>query len=183
MVDAAEHDCQDSPEVRHATREKAYHYTESGLPHVYLTGIRYFVCRQCGKQAAEIPAVKSLLREIARAVVECEGRLTGAEIRFLRKRLGKKATEFAQIVGVTPEQVSRWENDSNPPEPSADKLIRLYYALLSDDRKLQRRFGRDMHEELERWLAKLPSDEHLERIQAAHGRRKDWKVDLVGAEK
>ena len=63
---------------------------------------------------------------IARAIVETEVRLTGPEIRFLRKRLGKKAVEFAQIVGVTPEQVSRWENNANLPDASTDKLIRAY---------------------------------------------------------
>ena len=125
MVEPSEHRCEERCKARQATREKPYHFTESGLPNVYLSGIRYFVCAQCGKHAAEIPAVKQLLAVIARAIVECEGRLTGVEIRFLRKRLAKKASEFAKIVGVTPEQVSRWENDANPPEPSADKLIRL----------------------------------------------------------
>ncbi len=179
MVEAAEQDCRNFSEIRQATRAKPYHFAECGLPNVYLVGIRYLICRKCGTQAAEIPAVKQLLGLIARIVVEGEGKLTGAEIRFLRKRLGKKASEFARMVGVTPEQVSRWENDSNPPEPSADKLIRLYYALLSGDRRLQRKLHRDMHAELESWLARLPGDVHLERIQAARSRKREWKVEPV----
>lgn len=74
-------------------RPVPYHFTECGLPGVWLSGIRYFECPSCGAQSAEIPAVSQLLALIARALVEKESKLTGAEIRFLRKRLGKKAVE------------------------------------------------------------------------------------------
>src|SRR2546422_739289 len=84
MVENNEHDCRQFAEARQATLRKPYHFVDCGLPNVYLAGIRYFVCRKCGKRAAEIPAVKQLLTNIAAAVVEQEGRLTGAEIRFLR---------------------------------------------------------------------------------------------------
>jgi DNA-binding transcriptional regulator YiaG len=50
--------------------------------------------------------------------------LTGQQIRFLRSYFGKSSRDFAKIIGVTPEQVSRWENGHNAPEKSADKLIR-----------------------------------------------------------
>ncbi len=178
MVENNEHDCRQFAEARRATLRKPYHFVDCGLPNVYLAGIRYFVCRKCGKRAAEIPAVKQLLTNIAAAVVEQEGRLTGAEIRFLRKRLGKKAAEFGGIIGVSPEQVSRWENDSNPPEKSAEKLIRLCYTLLSGDKRLRRRFGKDVRQ-LEGWLAALPSDEHIERIQASRGKKQEWEVEPV----
>ena len=181
MVEQNEHRCEGLVDARKATIEHPYHFTDSGLPNVYLIGIDYSVCPKCGKQSAEIPAVKQLLKLIARLVVEGEGRLTGAEIRFLRKRLGKKATEFAAIIGVTAEQVSRWENDSNSPEPSTDKLIRVCYALLAGDKKLQRKFSEDVNVELERWLTGLPGQKRLMKIQASRSRAREWKVGPAAA--
>jgi putative zinc finger/helix-turn-helix YgiT family protein len=175
MVEPARKNCECDLEARQATKEEPYRFTESGLSNVYLSGVRYFVCPKCGKQSAEIPAVKRLLNLIARTIVERETRLGGQEIRFLRKRLGKKASDFAQIIGVTPEQVSRWENDANPPEASADKLIRVYYAMLSGDSQLRKRFAHDMESEFEKWLVSMSGRKQLLRIDAVPNRR-TWKI-------
>lgn len=175
MVEIAKHSCEICRETKRATHESPYHFTDSGLPNVYLTGIRYFVCAKCNKQAAEIPAVKELMKAIARAVVGKETSLSGPEIRFLRKRLGKKATEFAQIIGVVPEQVSRWENAANPPEKSADKLIRLYYSLESGDKALEKK----LHADMARLATVRAEPEHLQRIEAAIGRKQEWMAEPV----
>src|SRR5258708_1897130 len=147
MVEQHIHDLQE----KKATAESPYHFVNSGLPNVYLIGIKYKVCPVCGEQSADIPAIKQLMQVIARAIVDNEASLTGAEIRFLRKRLGKKSSELAKLVGVSVEQVSRWENDHNPPGGSADRLIRIYYAMLSGDRKLRDKMNR----EIESWLSTL----------------------------
>ncbi len=141
-------------EWRKATREEPYHFVDSGLPNVYLVGIKYRICA-CGTQSADIPAVKSLMVVIARAVVKKPAPLSGPEIRFLRKRLGKKSAVFGKIIGVTEEQVSRWENDKNSPEESADKLIRVFYCHLSGDAALRSQ----LDEHLEAWLATLPKQD------------------------
>lgn len=177
MVKEPQHRCEDHAEERRATFEHPYHFVESGLPNAYLAGIRYFVCRRCEKQAAEIPAVQALLSAIAGAVVEKEAPLSGAEIRFLRKRLGKKAAEFGQEIGVSPEEVSRWENDNASPSKSADKLIRIYYCVLSGDRKLKEKV--DTH--IDAWLRSLPGEGAVARGYCASRRRKEWKAEPVAA--
>lgn len=52
-------------------------------------------------------------------------RLTGAEIRFLRKHLGWSAEAFAGVIGVRPETVSRWENEKEPMGATSERLLRL----------------------------------------------------------
>jgi putative zinc finger/helix-turn-helix YgiT family protein len=168
------HCCEEVAVTRHATVGAPYHFVESGLPNVYLAGVRYFVCEECGLQTAEIPAAEKLMQAIARTSVESEVQLTGLEIRFLRKRLRKKAVEFAQIVGVSPEQVSRWEKGKNPPERSADKLIRLYYAEESGDRQLIRN--------ITDWLKAVPEATPISDIRANLSNR-EWKVKAAGAGK
>jgi putative transcriptional regulator len=155
-----------------ATLEKPYHFVGSGLPNVFLVGIKYQVCKTCGQQSADIPALKNLMVAIARAVVKKPFPLAGAEIRYLRKRLGKKASEFGRMVGVTEEQVSRWENDKNPPEESADKLIRLSYCVLSKDKALRKQ----LDEHLDAWLATLTQEEHSSLFQARL-RNHEWTTE------
>ena len=176
MVGYNTHDCRRSLRKRRATLENPYRFVDSGLPNVYLAGIRYGICRVCGMQSADIPAVKNLMMLLGRTIVESDAPLTGAEIRFLRKRLGIKSSEFAKIIGVSSEQVSRWENGRNQPEESADKLIRVFYCHLSGDRELRKKVDKHMDSWLHAWsgggqpggiLAKLRKDE--------------WKAESVPA--
>lgn len=161
-------------EERKATLVSPYHFVDSGLPNAYLVGIKYKVCQTCKMQTANIPAVKQLMQVLARAVVESSAPLTGDEIRFLRKRLGKKSAEFARIIGVSAEQVSRWENSHNPPEQSADKLIRVFYCMLSGDRELRRK----VNEEIECWLNALTGEKQSSEIKAKL-RNHEWKAEPV----
>jgi len=174
MVDHGTHDCRNSVEEAKATLRNPYHFVESGLPNVYLVGVKYRVCRVCGAQSADIPAIKNLLMALGRIIVESQAPLTGAEIRFLRKRLGKKSSEFARIIGVTTEQVSRWENGHNPPERSADKLIRISYCHLAGDRKLRVEVDR----KIEKWLSEWSLGESLTSIRARLSHQ-NWQAQAV----
>ena len=118
-----------------ATERAPFHFVDSGLPNIYLVGIRYFVYKS-GRVVAEIPAIKQLMQLIARHLIAKPGPLTGDEIRFLRKRLGEKQVNFSHAVGLEPETLSRAENGHQTLSESNDKLIRLYYALsaFDDDR-------------------------------------------------
>jgi putative zinc finger/helix-turn-helix YgiT family protein len=164
-------------EERKGTWEAPYHFVDSGLPNVYLVGIKYKICKTCGRQAAEIPAIKKLMQAIARAIVESEAQLTGPEIRFLRKRLGIKSSSFARVIGVSPEQVSRWENENSGHEQSADKLIRVFYALVSGDRKLRPVVD---EESIEHFLSMLHGQGQTPQIRAKL-RNNEWNVEPVPA--
>jgi putative zinc finger/helix-turn-helix YgiT family protein len=68
--------------------------------------------------------VGPMLQAIAAAVIKKPSRLASEEIRFLREHLQMSAKEFGRLLGVTPSQVSRWENGA-PMGATADRLVRM----------------------------------------------------------
>ncbi len=102
-----------------------YQYAASGLPYVTLSGVEVRRCPECGEVEVMIPKIEELHRALALAVVAKKARLTGAEVRFLRKFLGWSGVDFAKRMGVTPESVSRWENDREKMSALADRPLRL----------------------------------------------------------
>src|SRR6266481_2699523 len=147
MIDR-DHDCTESLKQHIATSAKPYHFLDSGLPNVYLIGVKYWLCEKCAAQSAEIPAPEHLMNVIGESVVMKHGILTGQEIKFLRKRAGKKAADFAALINKTPEHFSKLETGALPLQEPTDKLIRLTYGLLSQDKGLLTRLA----PKVEEWL-------------------------------
>jgi putative zinc finger/helix-turn-helix YgiT family protein len=100
-------------------------YVASGLPNVWLDGIEVRRCSVCKEQVEVIPSVEKLHRAIGLVVVKKPARLTGAEVRFLRKLLGYSGADFARHIGVDPTVVSKWENDQQPIGEQSDRLLRM----------------------------------------------------------
>lgn len=167
------HDCGGVADVRIATPQTPVQFRGSGLDNLYLAGVQYIDCPKCGKQV-DIPAIDKLMCAVARMIVQKPCLLTGAEIRFLRKQLGKKSADFAQIIGVRPEEVSRWENDVNRPEKSACRVIRLTYAQLTRDKELQSAIGDPS--KFERWMMSLGESSDVGKILATY-QRKCWHAE------
>jgi len=109
-----------------------YNYAEVGLKNVYLKGVEILRCEECGEEAVRIPRLNDLMRAIATAVVFRPGRLSGEEVRFLRKHLGMSAERFGEVLGVDKTTISKWENDVDPIGPQSDRLIRITALALGD---------------------------------------------------
>ena len=62
--------------------------------------------------------------------------MTGEEVRRLRRQLGVTQVELAQLVGVAPNSVARWERGEMRVRESAARLMRL---LAQQRRSLRRR--------------------------------------------
>jgi len=62
---------------------------------------------------------------IAKALVLKAGRLSGAEVRYLRKWLGWSGRDFARSFDLSVEHVSRVENGHHPVSGVADRLLRV----------------------------------------------------------
>jgi putative zinc finger/helix-turn-helix YgiT family protein len=176
MENVIQHECSKSTRREClATEENPYHFTDSGLSNVYLVGIRYFVC-ECGRILAEIPAAKQLMAIIARDLVWKPTALAAEEIRFLRKRLGEKQADFAKHIGVRAETLCRFETGETSTNERTDKLMRLYYALASDDPVLIEGLRKTLQELLARWLR----DNSPARIVATV-KDNEWEANLVAA--
>ena len=103
----------------------AYRYYESGLPNVVLVGVTVYRCKDCGAEYVSIPDIEGLHRALAMVVITKDGRLTPAEVRFLRKSLGWSGADFARKFHVSPSAVSRWESEQSKSLMSKANELRL----------------------------------------------------------
>lgn len=110
---------------RPATPRRPYRYQLSGFD-VLLSGIAIHQCPGCGTRCPEIPQVSQLHRLVARRLVRKPVPLSGAEIRFLRQTAGFPSKQFAALIGVSPEYLSRVEHGAHDGfGTAADRLTRL----------------------------------------------------------
>ncbi len=109
-----------------------YRYTESGLDNVYI-GTDVYKC-ECGEVIVDIPNIYVLHELIARDLIRKKSILTGKEIKFIRKQLHLKANELALLLGVNKVTVSRWENGEEKIGIANDKLIRMIYTQICQEK-------------------------------------------------
>lgn len=153
-----------------ATEKKPFHFVDCGLDHVYLVGIKCFVGED-GESIAEIPALEKLMQLIARDVVLSPRDLTGEEIRFLRKRLGKKASEYCSYLGIEPETLSRIENGKQTLSNQGQKLARLSYCVYSADLHLVE-CARSIFQSI---LEDIDRSQKKRRIILKMGKNQEWQ--------
>jgi len=114
--------------------EKAeYHYTACGLNYVYLLKIMVHECPKCFSQVPVIPKMQKLQEMIAKFVIGKEGKLIGEEVRFLRKHLRLMGKELAELLGVDPSTVTRWEKNESKIGAANERLLRLICKVSGTD--------------------------------------------------
>ena len=86
-----------------------------------------------GETGTIVPDVEELRAAVAMARVTLAVKLTGDEIRALRKAIGMRGNALADFLDVTPETYSRWENGKEPISKNAERILRLrvFQALRS----------------------------------------------------
>jgi putative zinc finger/helix-turn-helix YgiT family protein len=110
------------------SKRENHKYTACGLDYVTLANVEVLRCKACGEWEVVIPKIEELHRVLALAVAQAKAKLRGNEVRFLRKYLGLSGAEAASALSVTPETMSRWENDKVPISESAERFLRLMVA-------------------------------------------------------
>lgn len=105
--------------------KNGYHYTESGLTNVWLAN-GYTVRKTKYGEGVSIQDSDGLHRALARALSN-KPRLTGTEVRFLRKEMGLSQRGLGELLGVSDQAVALWERKGRLPK-TADRLLRLIYV-------------------------------------------------------
>ncbi len=105
--------------------KNGYRYTESGLTNVWLAN-GYTIRKTKYGDGVSIHDMDGLHRALARALSN-KPRLTGTEVRFLRKEMGLSQRGLGELLGVTDQAVSLWERKGQLPK-TADRLLRLIYV-------------------------------------------------------
>jgi DNA-binding transcriptional regulator YiaG len=101
-----------------------YHYAESGLQNIWLKDGFKIVKTPYGKGVA-IQDVAGLHKAIGRSIA-LRPKLTGAELRFLRKELNLSQRALGELIGTSEQNISLWERRGHIPKVS-DRMIKLIY--------------------------------------------------------
>jgi DNA-binding transcriptional regulator YiaG len=115
-------------------KDKTYHYAESGLDFVYLSGVLQYKCPKCGDKSVEIPRLNELHLLIGKELVCKKELLSGDEVRFLRKEIGMKGKDMAAALSIEPETYSRWENGKRSVASCHDKGLRMMYVMSASEK-------------------------------------------------
>jgi len=118
----------------------------AGLPNVVLLS-GFKLHGEGDAQAVAYEDLDGLYAAIARAIAIGPTPLTGAELRFLRKRFGQSQDQLGALVGKTGQAVAKWEKGQLPVPVAEGTVVRLAWL------------ARHSKGELAGVIARLPYDE------------------------
>ena len=135
-----------------------HRYRGAGLRNVLVVGVAVGKCRRCGEEYVDIPAMADLHQKLGMAVIQKPSRLTGEELKFLRKLFGLTARQVAEETAYHPVTISDWETGEEKLTPQVDWYFRFFFA-----RKGREKFGWPMDQ-------LIPPEMRPTKIQPRHPR-------------
>ena len=110
---------------------REYRDPRLGLPGVVvLDAVEELRCAKCRTVAGiGFPNLPGLFAAAAVARILNPTKLSGEELRSLRRALDMTGKQLAAALGVRLETVSRWENNKEPMGPTSEKLLRILAGL------------------------------------------------------
>jgi len=91
--------------------------------HVFTAKLPARVCAACGVSYFDDRVVAEFDALVAAELVEA-GITTPEALKFIRKVTGLQGKEFAELLGVRPETVSRWEQGKRPIDRATYAVVR-----------------------------------------------------------
>lgn len=124
------------------------------------------------KELVTIPDMVGLINAVVRARVGHERKLNGLEIRFIRKALGIQSKSLAELLAMSPEHLSRCENEMKVMSPASEKIFRAFSFLLTFSSKPKDIIGECMEK-------RKASEEIKEKMRNAPPEMVDFLEDFV----
>jgi putative zinc finger/helix-turn-helix YgiT family protein len=148
-----------------------------------INAVRVFKCTnsECGDERTAIPESQSLVRAAAVFRALDPVRLSGKEVRFMRRALDMTQAEFAKRMDLSPETVSRWETGARGTGSASEKLLRhnlcalLYKDVLALDYDPSV-ITNMQFEELEEGVQPEPMEMHRVLVKHDHHTTNAWDV-------
>lgn len=110
-----------------------YHYSECGLNNVYLVNGFNTIDTSQGI-ATSIHNIEGLHKAIGMFLILNQKDLSGDEIRFLRHEMLMSQKTLSSLLGVSEQEIRRWENGKiKIPKPS-ESLLRLLFREHAHDK-------------------------------------------------
>lgn len=76
-----------------------------------------------------IPNIRGLMQKIAMTRIAIPQKLSGSEVKFIRRAFKLKASQLSEKIGVTAEHFSRCESGERVLSPGAEKCLRISALL------------------------------------------------------
>lgn len=153
-----------------------YHFKASGLPNVYLLSGVHKKSHPKHGELVRVDSVPELMVAIAFRLVAKDEPLTGAEFRFLRKRMGVTQAELGDDLNVSDQTIANYEKNKTDRGP-ADKAIRLtFLASFLEDNAWPHEVPKELCDELRSAAVALmrpKRDQRQLRIAAGKWRSED----------
>ncbi len=102
------------------------HYTECGLDDVYLVS-GYVIENTPDGEALSVKNLDELHKAIGCYLAMRKKTLSGKELRFLRRQMDLTQSDLGKLVGLTSQQIARWEKDESEISGPAERLLRGLY--------------------------------------------------------
>jgi DNA-binding transcriptional regulator YiaG len=103
-----------------------YHYTECGLPNVWLEN-GYTKHDTPYGSGVSVCDIDGLHQALALSIANKEGRMNGKELRFIRTMLDLSQAALGKLLGSSEQSVSLWERRGRVPK-AEEILIRMMVA-------------------------------------------------------
>ena len=108
------------------TDKDPLHYTACGLDDVYLMS-GYETVKTSHGEGTAIKKLDELHLAIGRNLAERKKVLSAKELRFLRTHMNLTQSELGKLLGLTSQQVARWEKAESDISGAAEFLLRAYF--------------------------------------------------------
>ena len=109
------------------------HYTACGLDNVYLVS-GYDIHKTPYGEGISVKDLDQLHEAIGRYLASQKKDLSGKELRYLRKEMDLTQSELGRLIGLSYQQVARWEKEESEITGPADLLVRALYLESVDKR-------------------------------------------------